>query len=400
MIKSLNTYWNETQWISFWDFWFPVLLTLVLILGLTFATLKLITRKNNTGRPGYLTIFFIHRAFIWASCLIATGWVAYTCWCWTRHLYGHNHHEFAHLLCLTIALGAILTGYISLRKYYSRENLRAIMPIARTYSEAEHRSFFARKGFTGLKLAAVIPFAGLLMLLTLVDNSRNLIVIFLDNSSSMEAGLARGQQALSQTFSELPESTEIVLASFPLKISGRPAATVDDIMKKKKPRGGLVTSQEFASPAAAESYLQAITIGDGSPITEAVWDIFLNLKTSRDQASYENRKLLIVTDGGDGYITETTNRSKKFLCSDPAFEEFFNSSDVHLISINNDTGRFFDDATNCGYDIQDGNSLDSYTAAVDEALGAMTADWNFVWWMLIFLVTFFLSCLIISPERF
>ncbi|WP_254410984.1 hypothetical protein [Dyadobacter diqingensis] len=400
MIDSLNAYWNGTQWFSFWDFWFPVILTFLHILGLTFTLLKLISRGDKPEKINYLTVFIIHRAFIWACCLVAMGWVAYICWYWTSHLYGQNHREFAHLLCLILSLAVALAGYISLRKYYSRETLRAIMPVARTYNEAEQRSTFARKGFGTLKLASLTPFLGFLLLLLLLKTSRSIIVIFLDNSPSMELGLALGQQALSKTFSELPANTEIVLASFPAKISGKPAVNVDDILRKEKTSGLLVSSQEFANPVDADGYLRGITIGDGSPITEAIWDLFLTLKASRDQTVYDNRKLLIVTDGGDAYTSETANRSKKFLCSKPSFEEFFNSIDVHMISINNDAGRFFEDARNCGYDIQDGNSLDSYTAAVDDALGTLTRDWNFIWWMLILLGIFGVSCLIIYPASF
>jgi hypothetical protein len=60
----------------------------------------------------------------------------------------------------------------------------------------------------------------------------------------------------------------------------------------------------------------------GSPICEAIWKTYLFLNETKLNQTFNNKLMIVVTDGSDNLLAESLS-SGKFFFDDEKFEEYF-----------------------------------------------------------------------------
>ena len=395
--NSLAEYWSEAQFGSF-SFWVLPLITLAVIWVLTIVGLKIFIARKRLK-----TVFLVMRAWSISAMIAALILVASICYLWTRDFFSQHPLELSFLLALVIALLVPLINLLFLNGYYNTEGIREITTQPKTPLQLESTISSLKRAFGKNKLVLLMPMAGFMLLLLALNQGNNLISIVFDNSESMENNNAI--QALSETFHNLDENNEIILAT----LEGLQAedgsdgkSSLDEIMAVQQSpqlKAGNVVS--FDSPGAAIGGLGRISNECiGSPICETIWKSYLFAREVKPDESYDNRLLVVITDGEDNLVGESL-LTGGFLFDDAAFSEYFPSERVFIIDYSSGKSNpLMQRFRNSGSDIYNvENNKEDYISALDNALQKFMSDWNLIYWVIFIYALFALITLIIQPNK-
>jgi len=305
------------------------------------------------------------------------------------------------LLSLFIALLIPLISLFSLRRFFTNEDLKEIASQPKTQNQLEETITHSKKIFKKTKLLYLVLLIGFIFLLFSLQKGKNLISIVFDNSGSMERKNAI--EALSETFDNLDKNNEIILTTLDglgenssgAKSSLNEILGIDDYNKLQ---GGNVVS--FTDPISAKNGLNQITNQCwGSPICESIWKSFLFIKDVKANNSYNNRLLIIITDGDDNI--GNTILINKFFFDDETFVSIFPTEKVFLIDYSDGKTnpllqRFSD--SGCESYIVTNNKLD-YNEALDSALKSFKNNWYLIYWVIIITVLMSIIALLVEPKK-
>lgn len=381
------------------EFWLYPLGTLLLIWLLTIIGLKIFNKRKHLK-----TVFLIHKAWIIASIVVATIIIGITSYWWTINYFSEKPIQISLLLSLLIALLIPIITFISLRNYFSKDDLKEIINQPKTQNQLESSVTLTKQYFKKIKRYYFFLLVGFLMLLLVLNKGQNLITIVFDNSGSMQNN--NSIEALSDTFDNLEENNEIILTSLEGFGEGLEGAkhSLNEIMAVtdySQLKGGNVMS--YADPFSAKTGLNNIATASvivyGSPISEAVWKSFLFIKTTKASTIYKNKLLIIITDGMDQ--VGNTIPTDKFFFDNEEFNEYFPSDKVFIIDFSeNGSNPFLEKCSAAGADIYSvENQKEQYLSALNNALGSYSNNWYFIIWMVVITAIMTIIALFIEPKK-
>jgi hypothetical protein len=395
--KSFITYSKEAQFdsISFWAFPIGALL---LIWLLTTVGLKIFTKRDKLK-----TVFVINRAWMVSSLIISGMLIGFICYWWSQNFFVNHPYQLSLLISLFISMLIPILTLINLRSYYTRDGIKEIVDQPKTAHQLESTIVTTKHAFIKNKYYYIIPYLGFLLLLLYLYKGNNLISLVYDNSESMTQTSA--VDALSETFENLDDNNEITLTTLEgLSSLDDPAgkASMGDLLLIKKSsalKAGNVVS--FNNPQDAKNGLtQASNPCYGSPICESIWKTFLYLNETKQNQSYKNKLLVIITDGLDK-MDETLNTGK-FFFDDEAFSEFFTPENTFVIDYSGGTSSaLMQRFQNAGCDIYpaEDNNKQAYLDALDNALQSFKNNWYLIYWTIVIVALFTIIGLLISPKK-
>jgi hypothetical protein len=379
------------------QFWVYPLGTIFSIWLLTVIGLKVFNKRK------YLkTVFLIHKAWIIASIVVATIIIGITSYWWSINYFSDNPIQFTLLLSLFIALLVPIISFISLRNYFSKDDLKEIINQPKTQNQLDSSVTLTKQYFKKIKFNYFLLPIGFLLLLLALNKGQNLITIVFDNSGSMQSTNSIG--ALSDTFDNLEINNEIVLTSLEglgegsvgMKNSINEIIGITDYSKLQ---GGNVVS--YSDPISAKSGLNNIStaVAYGSPICEAIWKSFLFIKSTKSNTLYKNKVLIIITDGADN--VENTIPTNKFFFDNNEFNDYFPSDKVFIIDYSESSDNpFLEKFTTAGANvISVENQKEQYLDALNNALGSFTNNWYLVIWMAVITAIMTIIALFIEPKK-
>lgn len=342
--------------------------------------------------------FKILQRLIVAAIIVQTLLVGYFSYQWRKgEIYLTDNEKLVHLGCLLLCIVLQLAWTTKLGKTFSQEKKLGAINTSFTKSMDEEKTRVARLGFNRLRLASALPLAGLLF--TLLPTKSNLVAFLLDNSSSMEEHLENGKQVLRNSVHEMGDNVDIVLSLF------------TETKTPKEDIGQILASTDYTSlngnhilldkKEGANMYLDTISATTiKTPLIESIWSTYLFLSTTESYNSqpYNSRNLVLVTDGKESYVKNYTD---DFLCTIPAFSDYFGQN-ISIINLDPDeiTNTFFSYAeSTCGYVIYQGESQDNYVRSINEILNDVSNDKYFPVWILILSILGSVVTLLIQSKR-
>ncbi len=394
--KSFITYNREAHFdsISFWAF--PVG-TLLLIWLLTTIGLKIFTKRNKLK-----TVFVINRAWMVSSLITSGIIIGFICYWWSQNFFANHPYQLSLLVSLIISMLIPILTLINLRSYYSRDGIKEIVDQPKTAHQLESTIVTAKNAFIKNKYYYIVPFLGFLLLLFYLYKGTNLISLVYDNSGSMTQTSA--VDALSETFDNLEDNNEITLTTLEgLSSPDDPAGktSIGDLLLIKKSsalKAGNVVS--FNNPQDAKSGLtQASNTCFGSPICESIWKTFLNLNETKQNLTYKNKLLVIITDGLDDM--DGTLNTGKFFFDNEDFSEYFTPENTFVIDYSGGTSyALMQRFQSAGCDIYPAeNNKQAYLDALDNALQSFKNNWYLIYWTIIIVFLFTIIGLLIPPKK-
>lgn len=394
-LNSFGRYIKETEFNSF-EFWLYPLATLLLIWVITTVGLKIFTKREKLK-----TVFVIHGAWICASLIVATIIIGLSCYFWSMNYFSDHHIQFSLLICLFISLLIPIFSFISLRNFYTIDEIKEIAAQPKTQNQLDKTITDTKKAYRRIKLCYLMLLAGFLLLLLSLNKGQNLISIVFDNSGSMEN--TNAVQAISETLDNLDKNNEIVLTTLDGlgKNSSGGKSTLNEILATthySKLQGGNVVS--FSDPHSAKNGLnQASNTCWGSPICEAIWKSFLFTQTTLANTAYKKKLLIIITDGDDN-VGNTILASKFFFDIEP-FADWYSTDKVFIIDYSTGTInpflQKFHDAGCESYTVT--NNKQDYLDALDNALNSYKNNWYLIYWLIIITAIFTLIAFLIEPKK-
>lgn len=379
------------------EFWLYPLITIFLIWFLTVFSLKIVKKRKH-----FKTVFEIHSAWITASLIVATIIIGLTSYLWTINYFSQKSIQLALLLSLFIALLIPVISFFSLRKYFTKDDLKEIINQPKTQNQLNASVTLTKQQFKKIKTFYLVLPLGFLVLLLTLNKGQNLISIVFDNSGSMQNNSSIA--ALSDTFENLELNNEIVLTSLEglseNAIGGK--NSINEIIATtdySKLQAGNVVS--YSDPISAKNGLINIasTAVWGSPISESIWKSFLFIKATKTNTIYKNKVLIIITDGVDQ--VESTINANKFFFDNDEFSNYFPSDKVFIIdfseSANNPLLEKFSAAGANLINVE--NQKEQYLDALNNALGSFTNNWYLVIWMAVITAIMTVIALFIEPKK-
>lgn len=402
MEELFNHFWGYIKEIDYnsLGFWGYPIGTLFLIWVLTTVGMKLLAAHKK-----FKTIFAIHNAWICASLIVATILIGEICYLWSINYFAEKSHQilqFPLLLSLFISLLIPILSFISLRNFFTNENINEIVYQPKTQTQLERTITDTKKSFRKKKFCYLMLLSGFLVLLLVLNKGQNLITVVFDNSGSMES--TNATQAISETLDNLEKNNEIIITTLDGlgEKSAGGKASINDILSitdYSKLQGGNVVS--YPDPISAKNGhpLVAVQIW-GSPICEAIWKSFLFIKMTKSATIYDNMLLIIITDGDDD--VGKTIPSGKFFFDDASFAQDFPTDKVFLIDYSKDGSNnpFLQkfQASNCQI-FPVTNNKQEYLNALDIALNSFKNNWYLIYWTIIITALMTTIGLLIEPKK-
>lgn len=395
LFKSFGNYIRITDFGSF-NFWIYPIATFLLIWFLAIVGLKIFTKRKKLK-----TVFLIHKAWIISSLIISAVIIGLICYWWSINYFSDNPLQLSLLISLFISLFIPIIRLLTLRNYYTNEDLREITQQPKTPNQFEETITFSKKAFSKNKLFYILPLVGFLLLLFALNKGQNLISIVFDNSGSMERKNAI--EALSETFDNLGKNNEIILTTLEGLGENSSGAknSLDEILtitNYSRLQGGNVVS--FPYPISAKNGLNQITNQCwGSPICEAIWKSFLFIKDTKVNQVFKSKLLVIITDGDDNVGNSIA--SSKFFFDNGTFEQYFPIEKVFIIDYSNGVMnpflQKFQDSGCESYNVE--NNKQSYINALHSALNAFENNWFLIYWTIIITAIMVIIALLIEPKK-
>ncbi len=383
--------------LEFWLYPFGVLLACWMVfLLIRFGRFR---RKDEAVSDEYQ----IYSNLVVAASIVSFLLIGGCCYAWSTGFYNRSGFEFSHLLALLFSIGISIGAFYTWRSFFTQRKLQNIVNYGLTEEIQQRREWSAKQNFQRTKFWLLLPALGFLMLWLVQNRNYNLVSFVVDNSPTMgesifggDAPLEVGKDALSQTFEELDEYTDIIISTFQ---SGDYKSSASDIVMLGNSNQllGVNAFYEGINKDDAIFYVEndLEVVGGQSPICETIWKNFLFAREQTDDKTYENTLLVIVTDGRENNVDVN-----QFLCEQPEFNEFYPPENVYLINLDNmGFNDFIQKAENCGYTVEDGTDMASYVGALEDIMRDFTSNWFFVIWLAIIYVVMTLIAFLVNPQR-
>ena len=395
LFKSFSTFCKIAQYDKI-VFWAIPVCTLIIIWLITTVGLKFFTKRKKLK-----TVFMVHKLWIYSSVITATTIIGLICYWWSVNYFSKNPLQLSILISLFISLLIPILSFVSLRRFFSNENLKGITNQPKTPNQLEESISYSKKAFRKNKLCYLLIPIGFLFLLFSLNKGENLISIVFDNSGSMANKNAI--EAISETFDNLDNNNQIVFTTLEGLIEDKSTgkSSINDILATKNytqlQAGNVVF---FDDPKSAKNGLNQISNECyGSPISESIWKSFLYIKETLQNNSYKKKLLIIITDGDD--IVGPTIPTGKFFFDDESFSDYFPSDKVFIIDysegITHPLLQKFQNAGCESYNVT--NNKQDYINALDSALNSFKNNWNLIYWTIIFTVLMSIVALLIEPKK-
>ena len=300
-INSLSDYAHHLPWVQ-------TLLLPILGLGLCYVGGILLNRSFvRPNADDELTHdFYQHRAQVWAGfwVMVLTLWLIV--YCWARGIYqaesGFLRHAELGSLLLLVVCGVYSAYWLwQLRGYYTRQRIWNVVEQANTNVQGRARMVKARTAFDKTKLGVLVLVLGALGLVSLVWSPRTLVSIVIDDSGSMGPALEVGSDALAEVMPLLnKERTHVMLTSFGKSDpdSTRPFSSFATLTRVTKADSLDAKTTFLEDPLAVSAFV----LGLKPPkklfgLNAAIWQNYLRSRAQSENVHYNNRVLLIVSDG-------------------------------------------------------------------------------------------------------
>jgi hypothetical protein len=392
-LHSIVVFWKEAAFQS-WQFWIWPVGTLLLIYLLTVISSKMLKYPAP-----FKTTFKIFSSLINSALVVSTIIIAVICYEWTKNYFSDHHYELALLLSLVIGLLVAVIGFYNLSRYYTQNRLKHLVGLPLTPLTEGNWLLQAKKAFRRLHFRFLFPILGFLLLLFVLNEPTNLIHIVYDNSTSMKS--LNAINALSATFDKLSPNNKIILTT--LEIEGGNEAekhSMKGIMSTDNSgalKAGRITM--FNTPAEAKNGLNQLSESPtGSPICESIWKTYLFSKEIKDADQYDNKVLIVITDGEDDLIQSLAQG--KFFFDDDQFTAFFPPERIFIINyLSSGSNSFFDRFQQQNVDVAPATNENDYLDALNNALGKYKQNWNLIFWTILIYAIAALSTLFIQPQR-
>lgn len=394
-LNSFGKYIKATEFNSF-EFWAYPISTLLLIWIISTVGLKIFTKRKTVK-----TIFVIHSAWICSSLFVATILIGLICYRWSVNYFSEKPLQLSLLISLFISLLIPLLSFISLRSFFTTDNLKEIVTQPKTPNHLDKIISDTKKVYRRKKLCYLMLFAGFLFLLFALNKGQNLISIVYDNSGSMENSNA--VQAISETLDNLDKNNEIILAT--LDGLGENSSGAKNSLNEilaitnfAKLQGGNVVS--FTDPVSAKNGLNQLSNPCwGSPICETIWKSFLFIQTTKANNTYKNKIMVIITDGDDNI--GNTIPAGRFFFDVEIFSDCFSPNDVFIVDYSagsaNPFLQKFNESGSESFNVS--NNKQDYLDALDNALNSFKNNWYLIYWTVIITVIMTLIALLIEPYK-
>lgn len=396
LFKAFGKYVKATEFNSF-DFWIFPIGTIIAIWILTIISLKVIRK----GKSKQKTVFSIHRFWIISSLFVATVIIALLCFWWATNYFSENPIQLSLLSSLFIALLVPIIVFVTLRSYFTNDDIKEIAQQPKTPIQQEEIITITKKSYRNIKFFYFFVLLGFLFLLFALNAGKNLISLVFDNSGSMES--KNSIEALSETFDNLAKNNEIILTT--LEGLGENSTggknTINDILAIRNysqlQAGNVIY---FTDPVSAKSGLNQITNQVwGSPICESIWKTFLYAKSTLANESYKNRVLIVITDGDDN--VGNSIRSGKFFFDDEEFANFYTQDKTFIIDYSDRTiNPFMQKFQEAGCEtFVVTNTKQDYLDALDTTLNSFKNNWYLIIWVIIITSVLTTIALLIEPKK-
>jgi hypothetical protein len=396
-IRSFSIFCRQAQLDTF-AFWaFPVF-TIVTIWLLTVVGLKIFKKRGKLK-----TVFIANRAWIISSLITAGILISLICFWWSKNFFTMHHYQLSLLISLTIAMLIPVLCIINLRNFYTKENIQELTYLPKTKNQLDAAIVLAKRAFKANKVYFILPLFGFLFLFLYLYKGTNLISLVFDNSGSMTQTSAI--DALSETFDNLQENNEIILATLNgpnYKPDLNAMTSFKELLQVNKSsnlNAGKI--EAFISPIDAKNAVNQITgFVCCSPICESIWKTYLYIKENKSNDNYKNKLLIIITDGLDNYMNESL-KSGEFFFNDEGFADFFPPEKVFIIDFSSGApSSFMQLCQSSGCDIYPAeNNKQDYLDALDNALLTFKNDWYLIYWTILIFALFSIIGLLIQPKK-
>jgi len=371
--------------------------TLAAIWLLTFVILKIINRENLK------TVFQIHRSVIIGSLIVATILVAIICYYWSKNTFAENKAELAFIISLTTAFFVPIVSLLLLRNHWSKHKVNNIVNQPISAEQARNNIPVINKAFNKNKLFYLLPLIGFLFLLFSLNSGKNLISIVFDNSVSMDLNAATN--ALTKTFDKLNDNNEIIFTNLNNVVSDKEDTKIfkDILAIKQSKKIKIGANYAYNTPKEAGLNFQSTILeGEGSPICEAIWKMWLFTKETKANNEYKNKLLIVITDGDENYADiNSLQQNTKFFYEDAEFAEYYAPENTYIVDYSqNSTGiviKKFDENGAIIYPAV--TSVDDYLSALDDALLSFQNNIYLIAWTIAICVIFTLIGLCITPKK-
>lgn len=335
---------------------------------------SLIRKTQNYAQNTLNREVFLRQGWWVASCitaLILTSYIVYGDFTDTLEI-GQSKYSFLSPFNLFLGiLSTIVFAIFSFRGLVKTFNTQRanIQELPLTPSEKGRFVLAGEKHLKLIKWAILIPLLGFLVGSPFWNKSyRNLIVIVLDNSTSMEDPINRGKAAINAALNGFPTETEVILSTLTNgshydRFSALSRASEMDSLSGKP--------IHFESKISAQDYLGQIEADNpDSPILEATWKTILYAREYLQDLQFDAKILIVVSDGGDNMRGK--DGIDDYFCSYTEFNEIFSPENVFFIDVtgsdNHSEIPFFQEAYNCGFQVRQGTDQGLYQQGVLEAM--------------------------------
>jgi hypothetical protein len=381
------------------EFWIYPIGTIIAIWLFTTIGLKLIPKRKSKLK----TVFRIHSFWICSALIIATVIISLFCFWWATNYFTEKPLQLSLLISLVIALMVPFIALLNLRSFFTNEDIKEISEQPKTPFQSEITITYTKKAFRKKKLCYILLLLGFLFLLFSLNTGKNIIAIVFDNSGSMSHDHAKS--ALAETLHKLDENNELILTT--LDGSGyiprnNAKMSVNDIMNVKNSNELFAGNvRTYNRPQEALNDVNSI-IGFEccSPICESIWKTHLYIQETKQNSTYKNKLLIVITDGEDNYVSKTLS-TESFFFENTDFSDYFMPENIFIIDFSQDNNNpFFNRFIDAGCEIYSvENNKQDYLNALNTALTNFSNDIYLLIWLIIFVILLSIFALLIQPKK-
>ena len=134
-------------------------MTILVIWLITIIGLKIFSKRKKLK-----SIFIIHKAWICSSLIVATIIIGLICYWWSINFFSEKPLQLSLLISLFISLIISIISFLSLRRYFTIDNIKEIVQQPKTQNQLEETITYTKKTYRKKKLCYFILLVGFLML--------------------------------------------------------------------------------------------------------------------------------------------------------------------------------------------------------------------------------------------
>lgn len=396
-------YYAENFGESNFTYYFPVgaVLSFLLIFTLHqyFSKIKDRTVTESIFRSAYFSILITIGTFLTVVFVLRRF----------MEFFAEERCELIVLIVLTFLCIFNIIIVIVGNSYFNKKNEHLIILFPISNRIRNEKLFERKKTFKRRKLYWLLVFIPFIFLL-IKPNSKYLYSIVIDNSASMDTYLAYGVNSFGSALSYSPKEADYVLSYLPkcdndsdcINKARKLKPSLEAISKvNMKDSLGSLTYVFNRSEDVVNALNQDIQIsGIGSPLSEMIWQNYLNAKLISD--NFSEKRLIILTDGGDNLYfpnQKVVNSISKSILDSKTKDgisprDFYGN--IFFINEGGDESLFLLGDSNS--DILDGSNSSEYYKSVQTVMSLISFDLIFVYLCFALLLLTFFIILFINPQ--